>query len=109
VENSLYSDPRVSEAAAVGIPDERLGEQVAAVVSVKPEYQGLVTEAGLIALSRHRCGSFNLSHRLGLMRDLPQSSEVCCPRDDRCSARAVGCVDPSTKPLRTSFDTLFRT
>jgi acyl-coenzyme A synthetase/AMP-(fatty) acid ligase len=57
VENALYSDPRVFEAAAVGVPHDRLGEQVAAVVSVKPAYQDHVTEEGLIALSRHRCGS----------------------------------------------------
>lgn len=54
VENALYSDPRVLEAAAVGVPDERLGELVAAVVSIKPAYQGYVTEASLMALARQR-------------------------------------------------------
>lgn len=58
VENSLYSDPRVSEAAAVGVPDERLGEQVAAVVTLKPAYQGRVTEADLIAMARHSLPRF---------------------------------------------------
>lgn len=57
MENALYSDPRVFEAAAVGVPDERLGEQVAAMVSIKPAYQGHVTESGLKALLRHRCGT----------------------------------------------------
>ncbi|KAF9460705.1 hypothetical protein BDZ94DRAFT_878708 [Collybia nuda] len=52
VENALYADPRIQEAAAVGVPDERLGELVAAVVSVKPPFQGRVTEAALIALAR---------------------------------------------------------
>lgn len=59
MENSLYSDPRVFEAAAVGIPDERLGEQVAAVVFVKPAYRGHVTEAGLIALTRQKYIQFS--------------------------------------------------
>lgn len=54
MENALYRDPRISEAAAVGVPDERLGEVVAAVVSVKPAFQGAVTEAALIALARRR-------------------------------------------------------
>ncbi|KAJ7576812.1 hypothetical protein C8J56DRAFT_971681 [Mycena floridula] len=35
VENALYADDAVLEAAAVAVPDERLGELVAAVVSVK--------------------------------------------------------------------------
>ncbi|KAG6874481.1 hypothetical protein C0995_010391 [Termitomyces sp. Mi166 len=52
VENALYRDPRILEAAAVGAPDERLGELVAAVVSVKSAYQGTVTEASLIGLAR---------------------------------------------------------
>ncbi|KAF5355120.1 hypothetical protein D9756_005291 [Leucocoprinus leucothites] len=50
VENALYNDPRVQEAAAVGVPDERLGELVAAVVSIKPAYQGYVTETALMAV-----------------------------------------------------------
>ncbi|KAF8805416.1 acetyl-CoA synthetase-like protein [Phlegmacium glaucopus] len=52
IENSLYADDRVSEVAAVGIPDPRLGELVAAVVSIKPMYYGQVTEESLISLAR---------------------------------------------------------
>jgi acyl-CoA synthetase (AMP-forming)/AMP-acid ligase II len=48
VENALYEDPRILEAAAIGVPDKRLGELVAAVVSIKPPYRGQVTEASLI-------------------------------------------------------------
>ncbi|GLB37044.1 putative AMP-binding enzyme C-terminal domain [Lyophyllum shimeji] len=58
VENALYKDPRVLEAAAVGVPDERLGELVAAVVSIKPAFQGSVTETALIALARKHLPRF---------------------------------------------------
>jgi acyl-CoA synthetase (AMP-forming)/AMP-acid ligase II len=54
VENALYADPRISEAAAVGVPDKRLGELVAAVVAVKPGFEDRVTEASLISLVRKR-------------------------------------------------------
>lgn len=54
VENALYADPRVLEAAAVGVPDKRLGELVAAVVSVKPAYIGKVPESSLIEGARKR-------------------------------------------------------
>ncbi len=54
VENALYADPRILEAAAVGVPDERLGELVTAIVSVRPEYEGQVTEAILIEQARSR-------------------------------------------------------
>lgn len=48
VENALYADERVLEAAAVSVPDERLGELVAAAVSVKQPYWGKVSETDLI-------------------------------------------------------------
>ena len=54
VENALYADPRVLEVAAVGVPDERLGELVVALVSVRPDYQEQVTEAMLLAQARKR-------------------------------------------------------
>ncbi|KAE9399485.1 acetyl-CoA synthetase-like protein [Gymnopus androsaceus JB14] len=58
VENALYADPRILEAAAVGVPDKRLGELVAAVVSVKPTHTGKVTESSLIEGVRKRLPPF---------------------------------------------------
>ncbi|KAJ6593920.1 hypothetical protein B0H19DRAFT_40733 [Mycena capillaripes] len=58
VENALYSDSRVVEAVAVGVPDERLGELVAAVVFVDPEFRGQVTEASLMAIAESRLPKF---------------------------------------------------
>jgi len=52
VENALYSDEGVLEAAAVGVPHETLGEVVAAVVSLKPGFIDKVTEASLIKAAR---------------------------------------------------------
>ncbi|KAF9012884.1 acetyl-CoA synthetase-like protein [Hymenopellis radicata] len=58
VENALYADPRVFQAAAVGVPDQRLGELVAAVVSVKPAFRGQVTEESLLRLTRKNLPRF---------------------------------------------------
>ena len=57
VENALHADEGVLEAAAVAVPDERLGELPAAVVAVKKEHCHRVTEEGLIKLARSRCVS----------------------------------------------------
>lgn len=54
MENALYADARIMEAAAVAVPHERLGEVVAAVVAVKPAFKGQVTEASLIATAAKR-------------------------------------------------------
>ena len=40
------------EVAAVGVPDKRLGELVAAVVSAKPGHFGKLTEAQLVKLAQ---------------------------------------------------------
>ncbi|KAJ7047406.1 hypothetical protein C8F04DRAFT_1205344 [Mycena alexandri] len=57
VENALFTEG-VMEVAAVAVPDKRLGELVAAVVSVKPEYRDKITEESLIALSRTHLPGF---------------------------------------------------
>ncbi|KAK0187399.1 long-chain-fatty-acid-CoA ligase [Armillaria mellea] len=42
----------ILEAAAVGVPDERLGELVTALVTVKPGYRGRINEKKLLATAR---------------------------------------------------------
>jgi len=69
VENALYRDPRVSEAAAVGVPDERLGEIVAAVVTIKPAFQGTVTEAALIGLARRSLPRFAVPEMIVVLHE----------------------------------------
>ena len=54
VENALYADPRVLEAAVVGVPDQRLGELVVGVVTTKPAFHGKVSEASIMAVARKR-------------------------------------------------------
>ncbi|KAK0467499.1 hypothetical protein IW261DRAFT_1060601 [Armillaria novae-zelandiae] len=58
IENGLYNDSRLSEVAAVGLPDLRLGELVAAVVSIKPTFKGKVTEESVLALARKNLPRF---------------------------------------------------
>ncbi|KAK1218480.1 hypothetical protein PQX77_018806 [Marasmius sp. AFHP31] len=70
VENALYMDSRVMEVAAVGVPDTRLGELVAAVVSVKPPFRGKVTETSLIELSRKKLPRFAVPVMI-IVRDEP--------------------------------------
>ncbi len=41
--------PGISEAALVGIPDERMDELAAALVTVRPEYKDTISEECLLA------------------------------------------------------------
>ena len=57
MENAFYADPRVLEVAAVGVPDGRLGEVVAAVVYLRPDCEDarkVVTEESLIERAKER-------------------------------------------------------
>ena len=54
MENALYEESGVLEAAAVGVPDQRLGELVTAVVTIKQGYSDKVTEKSLIDFVRGR-------------------------------------------------------
>jgi long-chain acyl-CoA synthetase len=58
VENALYQHPAVLEAAVLGVPDDRWGEAVLALVVLKPH--NTVTEAALIEhcrslIARYKC------------------------------------------------------
>ena len=57
VENALYADDHILDAAAVSVPDARLGELVAAVVATKPQYKGRVSEEEVIEVARKLCVS----------------------------------------------------
>ncbi|KAG8999742.1 hypothetical protein FRB93_013114 [Tulasnella sp. JGI-2019a] len=58
VENAIYSHPNVHECAAVAVPDDRLGELVAVVVTARKEYKGRILEDELISIAKRRLPAF---------------------------------------------------
>ncbi|TRM56548.1 hypothetical protein BD626DRAFT_635716 [Schizophyllum amplum] len=58
IENALHADPGVLEAAAVAVPDERLGELPAAVVSLKEDSRGKVDERSLLSRAKQTLPRF---------------------------------------------------
>ena len=54
MENAFYADKGVAEAAAIGVPDERLGELVGVIVSLHPSAGKNVTEKDLSESVRSR-------------------------------------------------------
>jgi acyl-CoA synthetase (AMP-forming)/AMP-acid ligase II len=67
VEAAIYSHPAVAEASVFGLPDERLGEIVGAVVYLKPGEQ-LVPEA-LIEFVRRDLAAFKGPARLWVVTE----------------------------------------
>lgn len=71
VEEVLYAHPSVAEAAVVGRPDERLGEEVVAVVAVRPG-AGQDAEA-LIAHCRENLAGYKCPREILFMAELPKN------------------------------------
>jgi long-chain acyl-CoA synthetase len=69
VEEVLFTHPAVEQAAVIGVPDQRLGEEVMAVVQVKSGAS--VTEEELIAHSRERLAAYKYPRYVRFMDVLP--------------------------------------
>ena len=71
VEEVIYTHPRVSEAAVIGLPDPTWGESVTAVVVLR---RGMTaTEAEIIARARDRLAGFKKPKRVIFIDELPKN------------------------------------
>ncbi|MEZ5097327.1 MAG: hypothetical protein R2731_15280 [Nocardioides sp.] len=69
VERVLAEHPAVMEVAVIGVPDDRWGETVKAVVSLKPDASA--TEAELIAWCRESLAAFKCPTSVDVLDLLP--------------------------------------
>jgi long-chain acyl-CoA synthetase len=73
VENALYEHPAIMDAAVVGIPHKVLGEEVGAVVQVKPDMNA--TQDELRAFVAQRIAGFKVPVEVQIQRDpLPRNA-----------------------------------
>jgi acyl-CoA synthetase (AMP-forming)/AMP-acid ligase II len=72
VENAIDGHPDVAEVAVIGVPDERWGEAVKAIIVPK---RGAVTdEASVIAWARERIGGFKVPKSVDFVEALPRNA-----------------------------------
>ena len=72
IEDVLHAHPAVAEAAVIGVPHERLGEEVMAVITLREG--ATVTEAGLHAYCRERMAAYKYPRRFEFRTQLPKNS-----------------------------------
>jgi acyl-CoA synthetase (AMP-forming)/AMP-acid ligase II len=72
VEDALFQHPDVTEVAVIGIPDEKWGELVTALVVTSPGSS--VDEAGLIAFTKERLAGYKCPKRIEFRDELARTA-----------------------------------
>jgi acyl-CoA synthetase (AMP-forming)/AMP-acid ligase II len=73
VENAIFGHPQVNEVAVIGIPDEKWGEAVKAVVSPKPD-AGEIDADSVISWARERIAGFKVPKSVDVIPELPRNA-----------------------------------
>jgi len=73
VEDVIYQHPGVKEVAVIGVPDKEWGEAVKAVVALKEEYKGKVTEEEIIEFCRDRLAGYKKPRSVDFVDELPKN------------------------------------
>ena len=71
VESALFGHPDISDIAIIGIPDEKWGEAVKAVIVRQPGSD--LDEAGVIAYARERIAGFKCPKSVDFIDALPRN------------------------------------
>ena len=73
VESVLYKHPAVKEVCVIGIPDERVVEEVKAFIVLNPEYEGKVTEREIIEWAKQQMAAYKYPRVIEFVKELPKS------------------------------------
>ena len=74
LESTMYSHPAVYEACIVAMQDERRGEAVKAILVIRPDSRGAVSEDDIIAWCREQMSAYKVPRRVEFVDELPKSS-----------------------------------
>lgn len=71
VENALFGHPQLADVAVIGIPSEKWGEEVKAVVVVEPGQE--VSAQDIIAFAKEKIASYKVPKSVDFIAELPRN------------------------------------
>ncbi len=72
VESAMFGHPAIADVAIIGVPDDKWGEAVKAMVVLKPGAEA--SEADLIAFTRSRIAAFKVPKSVDFVEALPRNA-----------------------------------
>ncbi|MFX1311504.1 MAG: AMP-binding protein [Promethearchaeota archaeon] len=73
IEDLIYMHEAVNEVGVIGVPDPEAGQTIKAFISLKPEYQGKVTQEDLIEWCKDNIGPLKYPRIIQIVPELPKS------------------------------------
>ncbi|WXG39722.1 MAG: long-chain fatty acid--CoA ligase [Candidatus Freyarchaeum deiterrae] len=74
IEEVLFTNPAILEAAVIGIPDPEAGENIKAVIVLKPESKGKVTENEMIEWCKKNMAAYKYPRYVEFVDALPKTN-----------------------------------
>jgi len=74
VENFLYGHPAIKEVAVIGVPDPYRGENIKAVIVLKPEYENKVREEEIVAWCKGKMAAYKYPRIVEFVKELPKTA-----------------------------------
>jgi AMP-binding enzyme C-terminal domain/AMP-binding enzyme len=100
VEQVLLAHPAVQDCAVIGLPDDKWGERVTAIVQPRPGRT--VTEENVRAFVKARLGSVKTPKQVEVWADLPRSARCSRPRSNRNYGGRPAAIKPNDSGCVTS-------
>ena len=73
VEDLIYMHEAVNEVGVVGVPDPEAGQTIKAFISLKPEYQGKISEEHLLSWCKDNISPYKYPRLVEIVPEIPKS------------------------------------